>query len=57
MSGKWNESLIEYDNQLQPDGSFKLAGQLMLEDLAKDPYGIVYCAGGSSAASCARDDT
>jgi phosphate transport system substrate-binding protein len=48
VSGKWNENLIEYDNLLQPDGSFKLAGQLMLEDLAKDPYGIAYCAGGNA---------
>jgi phosphate transport system substrate-binding protein len=48
VSGKWNENLVEYDNQLQPDGSFKLAGQLMLEDLAKDPYGIAYCAGGNA---------
>jgi phosphate transport system substrate-binding protein len=48
VSGKWNENLIEYDNLAQPDGSFKLAGQLMLEDLAKDPYGIVYCAGGNA---------
>ena len=48
VSGKWNENLIEYDNLAQPDGSFKLAGQLMLEDLAKDPYGIAYCAGGNA---------
>jgi phosphate transport system substrate-binding protein len=48
VSGKWNENLIEYDNLALPDGSFKLAGQLMLEDLAKDPYGIVYCAGGNA---------
>src|SRR6267378_506817 len=48
VSGKWNENLVEYDNLLQPDGSFKLAGQLMLEDLAKDPYGIAYCAGGNA---------
>ena len=48
VSGKWNETLIEYDNLAQPDGSFKLAGQLMLEDLAKDPYGIAYCAGGNA---------
>ena len=48
ISGKWNETLIEYDNLAQPDGSFKLAGQLMLEDLAKDPYGIAYCAGGNA---------
>jgi len=48
VSGKWNETLIEYDNLAQPDGSFKLAGQLMLEDLGKDPYGIAYCAGGNA---------
>ena len=48
VSTKWNENLIEYDNLLQPDGSFKLAGQIMLEDLAKDPYGIAYCAGGNA---------
>jgi phosphate transport system substrate-binding protein len=48
VSKKWNENLIEYDNMVQPDGSFKLAGQLMLEDLAKDPYGIAYCAGGNA---------
>ncbi|MDB5042124.1 MAG: phosphate transporter periplasmic phosphate-binding protein [Candidatus Eremiobacteraeota bacterium] len=48
VSDKWNENLIEYDNQLLPDGTFKLAGQQMLEDLAKDPLGIVYCAGGNA---------
>ena len=48
ISKKWNEKLIEYDNLVQPDGSFKLAGQLMLEDLAKDPYGIAYVAGGEA---------
>jgi phosphate transport system substrate-binding protein len=45
VSTKWNENLVEYDNQLLPNGRFKLAGEQMLEDLAKDPYGIVYCAG------------
>jgi phosphate transport system substrate-binding protein len=48
VSGKWNENLIEYDNQLLPDGRFKLAGEQMLEDLAKDPYGIAYVAGGNA---------
>jgi phosphate transport system substrate-binding protein len=48
VSGKWNENLLEYDNIVQPDGSLKLAGQLMMEDLANDPYGIVYCAGGNA---------
>ena len=48
VSGKWNENLIEYDNAVQPDGRLKLAGEFMLEDLANDPYGIVYCAGGNA---------
>jgi phosphate transport system substrate-binding protein len=48
VSGKWNEELREYDNVRLPDGSLKLAGQLMLEDLAKDPYGIAYVAGGNA---------
>src|SRR5258705_9029735 len=33
---------------VQPDGSFKLAGQLMLEDLARDKYAIAYVAGGEA---------
>ena len=48
VSKKWNEKLIEYDNTVLPDGSLKLAGQLMLEDLAKDPYGVAYVAGGEA---------
>ena len=48
VSKKWNEKLREYDNVAQPDGSFKLAGQYMLEDLAKDKYGIAYVAGGEA---------
>jgi phosphate transport system substrate-binding protein len=48
VSKKWNDKLEEYDNQVQPDGSFKLAGQLMLEDLAKDKYAIAYVAGGEA---------
>jgi phosphate transport system substrate-binding protein len=48
VSDKWNENLIEYDNQLLPNGRFKLAGEQMLEDLAKDPYGIAYVAGGNA---------
>jgi len=48
VSNKWNEQLREYDNIRLSDGSFKLAGQLMLEDLAKDPYGIAYVAGGNA---------
>ena len=48
ISKKWNEQLIEYDNTVLPDGKLKLAGQLMLEDLAKDPWGIAYVAGGEA---------
>jgi phosphate transport system substrate-binding protein len=48
VSKKWNEKLVEYDNVVQPDGSFKLAGQLMLEDLARDKYAIAYVAGGEA---------
>ena len=48
VSNKWNEQLREYDNLRLSHGSFNLAGQLMLEDLAKDPYGIAYVAGGNA---------
>lgn len=48
VSTKWNEKLKEYDNLRLPDGKLKLAGQLMLQDLAKDPYGIAYAAGGNA---------
>ena len=47
VSKKWNEQLREYDNEARPDGSFKLAGEIMLEDLAKDSLGIAYVAGGA----------
>ena len=48
VSNKWNEQLREYDNLRLSHGSFNLAGQLMLEDLVKDPYGIAYVAGGNA---------
>src|ERR1700692_4244155 len=48
VSDKWNENLIEYDNQLLPNGRFKLAGEQMLEDLAKDPLGVPDWAGGQA---------
>jgi phosphate transport system substrate-binding protein len=43
-SGKWNESLKMYSNVagLAKDGSLTGAGELMMADLAKDPYGIAY---------------
>ena len=47
VSKKWNEKLREYDNEARSDGSFKLAGQIMLEDLAQDRFGIAYVAGGA----------
>jgi phosphate transport system substrate-binding protein len=48
VTSKWNEELKEYANKLNPDGTLKLAGQLMMEDLAKDPYAIAYVAGGNA---------
>ncbi|WP_263366269.1 PstS family phosphate ABC transporter substrate-binding protein [Edaphobacter bradus] len=47
VTDKWNENLVEYANKVMPDGTLKLAGDLMLQDLAKDPYAIAYVAGGS----------
>jgi len=48
VTSKWNEQLREYANKLNPDGSLKLAGELMMEDVAKDPYAIAYLAGGNA---------
>jgi phosphate transport system substrate-binding protein len=48
VSDKWNENLVEFDNQLLPDGKFKLAGEQMLETVAHDPYAITYAAGGQA---------
>jgi phosphate transport system substrate-binding protein len=48
VTSKWNEQLHEYANKLNPDGSLKLAGELMMEDVAKDPYAIAYMAGGNA---------
>ncbi|MDD3179029.1 MAG: hypothetical protein PHQ04_01615 [Opitutaceae bacterium] len=48
VTSKWNEQLREYSNKLLPDGKFVLAGELMLKDLARDPYAIAYAAGGGA---------
>ncbi len=48
VTNKWNEQLREYANKLMPDGKLKLAGELMMEDVAKDPYAIAYVAGGNA---------
>ena len=48
VTSKWNEQLREYANKLNPDGSLKLAGELMMEDVAKDPYALAYMAGGNA---------
>lgn len=45
VTNKWNENLIEYANKVNPDGTLKLANQMMMEDLSKDPYAIAYAAG------------
>jgi len=43
-SGKWNEKLRMYSNVAgqKADGSLTGAGELMMNDLAKDKYGIAY---------------
>ena len=43
-SGKWNETLKMYSNEagLTADGSLTPGGELMMDDLGKDPYGIAY---------------
>lgn len=41
-STKFNENIREYVNSARPDGTLALAGDLLMEDLAKDPYGIAY---------------
>jgi len=46
VSKKWNEKLVEYDNQAMPDGSLKAAGLIAMEAVAKDKYAIAYNAGG-----------
>lgn len=46
VTSKFNGQLIEYSNATNPDGTLKIAGQTMIEDVAKDPYAIAYVAGG-----------
>ncbi len=41
-SDKWNESLKQYVNLAQTDGTLESADQQMADELAKDPYGIAY---------------
>lgn len=46
VTSKFNGGLIEYSNDTNPDGTLKIAGQTMIEDVAKDPFAIAYVAGG-----------
>jgi phosphate transport system substrate-binding protein len=41
-SAKWNPELLEYANYGKPDGTLAIGASMMVEDLAKDPYGICY---------------
>ncbi|MDP9051637.1 MAG: phosphate ABC transporter substrate-binding protein [Acidobacteriota bacterium] len=41
-SAKWNPFLLEYANYGKPDGTLAIGASMMVEDLAKDPYGICY---------------
>lgn len=47
VTSKFNGGLIEYSNATNPDGTLKIAGQTMIQDVAKDPYAIAYVAGGT----------
>lgn len=46
---KWNEALEEYANKTNPDGSLYLAGQQMMDDLARTPDAIAYITGSLGA--------
>lgn len=41
-STKYNENIKEYVNSARADGTLALAGDLLMEDLAKDKYGIAF---------------
>ena len=41
-STKYNENIREYVNSARADGTLALAGDLLMEDLARDPYGIAF---------------
>jgi phosphate transport system substrate-binding protein len=45
FSFKWNEALEEYGNKVAADGSLYIAGQQMMDDLAKTPDAIAYITG------------
>jgi len=41
-SSKWNPALLEYANYGKADGTLAIGAEMMVQDLAKDPYGICY---------------
>jgi len=41
-STKFNETLKEYVNHARPDGTLALAGDIFMEEMAKDPYSIAF---------------
>lgn len=41
-SAKWNPDLREYANYGKADGTLAIGAEMMVEDLANDPYGICY---------------
>jgi phosphate transport system substrate-binding protein len=41
-SSKWNSELLEYANYGKADGTLAIGASMMVEDLAKDLYGIAY---------------
>ena len=61
-SAKWNPWLLEYANYGKPDGTLAIGASMMVEDLAKDPYGICYSevnftADGTKTVALAAGDT
>jgi len=61
-SAKWNPTLLEYANYGKPDGTLAIGASMMVEDLAKDPYGICYSevnftADGTKTVALAPGDT
>ncbi|MFE2749583.1 PstS family phosphate ABC transporter substrate-binding protein [Streptomyces scopuliridis] len=41
-SSSWNENIKQFANFTRPDGSLAIAGDVFMDELTKDPYGIAY---------------
>jgi phosphate transport system substrate-binding protein len=38
----WNENIKQFANFTRPDGTLAIAGDVFMNELAKDPYGMAY---------------